>query len=442
MTIAGLSLGYFMVMLDMTVLNVALPAIRHDLGGGFAGMQWVVNAYTIAFACLLLTAGALADRLGAKRLFVAGLVLFLAASVLSAASPSLGVLIACRALLGVGGAALVPASLTLIAHHFPAAAERARALGAWAAVSGAALAAGPAAGGLLVDTLGWRTIFLLQVPVALVSIGISLAVLSETARRTQRGFDFAGQLSAIVAVAALTYALVEGEASGWGAPPIVIAYCAAAVAAVCFVRIEARGKQPMLPLALFRNPAFSTAMAAGLAVNFALSGLLFLLTLYFQQARGYSAFTAGLAFLPLTVPTAFNPMLTGRIVGRIGAAAPAAFGFALMAAGTVILLWSDADSSYAITLLALVLTGFGVSFAIPSLLAAVVASVPKEQAGISSGALNASRQLGAVLGVAVLGAVANGSDRFVAGMHASLLATAAVLLGGGVLSLLYFGRSS
>jgi DHA2 family methylenomycin A resistance protein-like MFS transporter len=436
----GLSLGYFIVLLDMTVLNVALPAIRRDLGGGFAGMQWAANAYTIVYACLLLAAGSLADRFGAKRLFIAGLAVFLAASVLSAAAPTLAVLIAARALLGVGGAALLPASMALFAHAFPEPAARARALGVWASVSGIAMAAGPLVGGVLVDSLGWRSIFLLNVPIALVSIAVAAVGTQETSRRRETSFDGGGQLTAIVAVGALTFALVQGGVTGWSAPPVVAAFVASVAGAALFVLFEARGKSPMLPLGLFRIADFSVGMAAGFAVNFAFSGLLFLLSLYFQQTLGYSAFATGLAFLPFMLPPAFNPMLTGRLVGRIGAKTPAVLGFALLAVGTLLLLWAKDDSSYLIALIAQLLAGFGVSFALPALIAAVVSAAPKEQAGIASGALNSSRQLGAVLGVALLGTIAGASGSFVAGMHAALIVAAVALLAGGVLALAYLGR--
>ncbi|RUS48916.1 MFS transporter [Cohnella sp. AR92] len=437
----GLSLGYFIVLLDMTVLNVALPAIRLDLGGGFAGMQWASNAYTIVYACLLLAAGSLADRFGAKRLFIWGLALFLAASVLSAAASSLAVLIVARAWLGVGGAALLPASMALFTHAYPNPAARARALGIWASLSGIAMAAGPVIGGVLVDSFGWRSIFLMNVPIALASIAVAAAGTRETPRRSETSFDIGGQLTAIVAVGSLTFGLVQGGSVGWSAPQVVVTLIVAAVAAVLFVLFEALGKSPMLPLHLFRISNFSTGLAAGLAVNFAFSGLLFLLSLYFQQTLGYSAFAAGLAFLPFMLPPTFNPILTGRLVGRIGPRIPAAIGFALLTAGTLVLLLARENSSYAIPLIGQLLAGFGVSFAIPSLIPAVVSSVPKEQAGIASGALNSSRQLGAVLGVALLGTIASSSDSFIAGLHAALVVASILLLAGGILSLLRLGRS-
>jgi DHA2 family methylenomycin A resistance protein-like MFS transporter len=437
----GISLGYFMVLLDTTVVSVALPAIRADLGGGIAGLQWVVNAYTIVFAGLLLSMGALADKLGAKRVYIGGLVLFLAASAISAAAPSLDALISLRAILGMGGAALMPASLTLLAHAFPEPSERAKALGVWAAVTGAAMAAGPIVGGFLVDSLGWRSIFLLNVPLAVISLIMTSLLVSETTRKPRQSFDLAGQITAIAAIASLAFALMEGETYGWHSSVIFAAFSLALLCAILFLIVEAKGRSPLLPLRLFRNATVSAGMLAGMAINYGLSGILFVLPLFFQQTLGLSAHIAGLALLPMMIPLAFNPILTGRIVGRIGARIPMTVGFSLGALGTLLQVWTDVNTSYALTLIGLLLIGFGVSFTLPSLMAVVISSVPKEQTGAASGALNSSRQLGATLGVAILGSILSGSESFIAGMHISLVVTTAILFGGSLLSFAYIGRT-
>ncbi|NOU94632.1 MFS transporter [Paenibacillus sp. LMG 31456] len=436
----GLSLGYFMVLLDMTVVSVALPAIRADLGGGISGLQWVVNAYTIVFAGLLLSMGAFADNFGAKRIYTCGLALFLAASAISAAVSTLGALIGLRAILGIGAAALMPASLTLLAHAYPGPAERARALGIWAAVTGAAMAAGPVVGGLLVDSFGWRSIFLLNVPLAGISLIMTFLFVRETDRKPRKSFDLGGQITAIVAIAALSFGLMEGETYGWNSPVIYAAFSLALLGAILFLIIEAKGKTPLLPLRLFRNATVSAGMLAGMAINIGLSGILFVLPLFFQQSRGLSAHIAGLALLPMMIPLAFNPILTGRIVGRIGARIPMTVGFSLGAVGTLLQVWTEVNTSYFITMIGLLLIGFGVSLTIPSLMAAVISSVPKEQTGAVSGALNSSRQLGATLGVAILGSILSGSKSFIAGMHISLIVTTVILFGGSLLSFAFIGR--
>lgn len=435
----ALSPGYFMVLLDTTVVTVALPAIHEALGGGLEGLQWVVNAYTVVFAGFLLSMGALSDDLGAKRAYIGGLALFLVASAAMAASTSLGELIGFRAILGLGGAALMPASLSLISRAYEDPAERARALGVWAAVTGLAMAAGPVVGGLLVDTLGWRSIFLIQVPFAAISMIMTLVWVQDTRPKRQYGLDVPGQAAAILTIAALSFALMEGGTIGWGAPSIVAAWGIALISAAAFIRLEARSRNPLLPLTLFSSKTVSAGMLAGMMINVGLSGILFIVPLFFQQVRGLSAHMAGWALLPLTVPMAFNPILTGRLVGRIGARIPMSAGFLLAASGTLLLLGIGAGAGYTVPLIGLLLIGFGVSLAIPSLMTAVISAVPKEQTGVASGALNSSRQLGATLGVALQGAMVSGSGTFTAGLHASLIVTCVVLFCGGVLSLLYMG---
>ncbi|MCS7460466.1 MFS transporter [Paenibacillus doosanensis] len=438
----GLSLGYFMVLLDTTVVNVALPAIRSDLGGGMTGLQWVVNAYTIVFAGLLLSMGALADKLGAKRVYAAGLAVFLAASAGCAAAPTLGVLIGMRGVLGIGGAALMSASLTLIGHTYPGPAERARALGIWAAVTGAAMAAGPVVGGLLVDSFGWRSMFLINVPIAVLSLILTMLLITETKRKPEQGFDLAGQTTAIAAIAALSYALMEANDYGWSSPVIIGTVGFAAACIILFLYAQARGRSPLLPLKLFRSATVSAGMVAGLAINIGLSGVLFVVPMFLQQSRGLSAHTTGLVLLALTIPLALNPMVTGRIVSRIGARLPMTLGFALTAAGTVLESRADAADGYGLICAGLLLIGFGVSFTIPSMMAAVMSSVSKDQTGTASGALNSSRQLGATVGVALAGSMLSSSGSIIEGMHRSLVVTAIVLLGGSLLSYAFIGRKT
>jgi MFS transporter, DHA2 family, methylenomycin A resistance protein len=442
MLLLGISLGYFMVLLDTTVVSVALPAIRADLGGGIAGLQWVVNAYTIVFAGLLLSMGAFTDKLGAKRVYIGGLSIFLAASAISAVVSSLGALIGLRAVLGVGGAALMPASLTLLAHTYPEPAERAQAVGIWAAITGAAMAAGPVIGGLLVDSFGWRSIFLLNVPLAVISLIMTFLLLKETDRKTRQSFDMGGQIAAIAAIDALSFGLMEGKTYGWNSPVIFTAFSLALLSAIIFLIVEAKGKTPLLPLQLFRNSTVSAGMLAGMLINIGLSGILFILPLFFQQTRGLSAHIAGIALLPMMIPLAFNPILTGRIVGKIGARIPMTVGFSLGAAGTLLQVWTEVNTSYLITLVGLLLIGFGVSLTIPSLMAAVISSVPQELTGAVSGALNSSRQLGATLGVAILGSVLSGSESFIYGMHMSLIIITVILFGGSLLSFTFIGRGN
>jgi MFS transporter, DHA2 family, methylenomycin A resistance protein len=442
----GLSLGYFLVMLDTTIVTVALPSIGTDLNGGLSGLQWVSNGYTVTFAALLLTAGALADRFGGRRVFLTGLWSFMVLSAVCATAGSVGVLVGLRAVLGVAGALLVPTSLALIATSFTDRAARARALGVWAALSGTGLVAGPVVGGLLTDSLGWRAIFLVNVPVALVSIVITTRYARETPIKAGRGLDLSGQLSAIVALGAVTYGLIQSGPAGWTAPEVVASMAVFVVAATCFVLAERRpetdGHAPMLPLRMFRNHTFTAGLVAGALVNFGLSGVLFVLSLFFQEGRHYSASTAGLAFLPLTLPTAFNPIFTGRLVARVGPRWPATAGFLMMAGGTLLQAPFSGDSAMDVMASTggLLLLGFGVSFAIPSLLTAVVGSVPTDLAGIGAGALNSARQSGAVLGVAVLGALLSAGSSTAAGTRTALVAAGVLLVGGAAVVASFVGR--
>lgn len=431
-----------MVLLDMTVVSVALPAIHADLGGGISDLQWVVNAYTIVFAGLLLSMGVFADKMGAKRLYIGGLVLFLIASAASAVVSSISLLIVLRAILGIGGAALLPASLTLMVHMYPDPAERARALGVWTAITGVAMAAGPVIGGVLTDSTGWRSIFLLQVPVAVLSLLLTGLLVRETPRSEQKSFDIGGQVTAIGAIAALSFSLMEGQRFGWQSYQIIGSFVLALLCIFLFIFLEAKGKAPLFPLQLFRNRTVSAGLLGGLSINLGLSGILFVFPLFFQQIQGLSAHSAGLALLPLMLPLAFNPILTGRIVGKIGARIPMTVGFSLGAAGSLLQVWTNENTSYAWICIGLLLIGFGVSLTIPSLMSAVMSSVLKEQSGAVSGALNSSRQLGSVLGVALIGSILSGSQSFTTGMHAAFILITIILFIGIFLSSSMPGRKN
>jgi DHA2 family methylenomycin A resistance protein-like MFS transporter len=444
--LVGLALGYFMVLMDTTIVTVALPDIGRNLSGGLASLQWVSNGYTLTFAAFLLTAGTLSDRFGGRRVFLVGLWSFAVISAVSALAGSIAMLVVLRTLLGVSGALLLPTSLAIVANTFTDPAARAKALGSWAAITGVALAAGPLVGGVLTDTFGWRAIFLVNVPVAAVSILIATRSAKETNRKPARGIDLPGQILAICALASLTYGLIQAGTDGWTAPVVLAALAVFVVTGVLFVLAERRPATdthtPMLPLNLFRSSTFSAALFAGLLINFALSGVLFTLSLFFQGGRGYSAFAAGLAFLPLTLPTAFNPIFTGRLVARIGPRMPATLGFVLMGVGTLIQAFTTSSSAASVTVssIGLLLLGFGISFAMPSLVVGVMSSVPRELSGIGSGALNSARQTGAVLGVAVLGVLLNRASSIESGTRISVILAGALLLVGAIAVGTFVGR--
>ena len=397
----GISLGYFMVLLDMTVLSVAEPDLARSLHSSVAGLQWVVTGYTVVFGALLLSAGAVADRYGAHRSFRAGIVVFALGSLLSALAPNLWTLVALRGLLGIAAAATVPASIAMVARLYPVPAERAKAVATWAATSGSALAAGPVVGGLLVDLAGWRAIFLINVPLG----ALTLALTAGRAVRCPRGdrsIDWPAQLAACAALGLVTDALI---ACGAGEPVHAGAATVAAVAVgVVFIVLERRSTAPVLAAAVLRAHGMRAALLAGAAVNFMMSAVLFLLPLFFHQVLRMTPAEAGFAFLPMTLPFAVNPLLTGRIVAKTGPGRPVLAGLGLLAAAGLVLGAAVAlPASYPVVVVGLVCTGFGVSLALPALVTMVIGVAPEGGAGAAGGLLNAIRQVGATFGVAITG---------------------------------------
>lgn len=401
-SLLGISLGYFMVLLDMTVLSVAEPDLAASLHTSIAGLQWATTGYTVVFGALLLSAGAIADRYGAHRAFRIGVGVFGLGSLLSALAPTLGILIALRAVLGAAGAACVPASMAMIARLYPDPAERSTAVAAWAAISGAAVAAGPIAGGALVDLAGWRAIFLINAPIAVLVLALT-AGRAVHCPRGDRRIDWTAQLAACATLALLTDALIATGSRSW-------AHAAGSAAgtvlvATAFVGLERRSSAPVLNRALLRSGGVRAGLAAGAAVNFALNGNLFVLPLLFQQNRHLSAILSGLAFLPLTLPFVLNPPVTGRIVARFGPRPPIVTGMTLLTVGGLALSWAAwTKASYGWLAIGLLLTGFGVSFVLPALVAAIISAAPEGTAGAAGGLVNAIRQTGATLGVAAMGA--------------------------------------
>ncbi|MFC0598444.1 MFS transporter [Streptomyces palmae] len=397
----GISLGYFMVLLDTTVLSVAEPDLARSLDTSVTGLQWATTGYTVVFAALLLSAGALTDRLGAHRVFRAGIALFAVGSALCAAAPTVGALIAVRTALGAAAAACVPSSLALIGRLYPDRGRHARAVATWASISGAAVAAGPPAGGALVELAGWRAVFLVNIP-------LGALVLALTATRGLhcppggRRLDWPAQLAACGCLALATDTLIAAGGRAWAHTALSLA--GAIGAAAVFLRLEARSTSPVLDRVLLRAGGVRAGLAAGAAVNFTLTGSLFVLPLLFRD-RGMTPLVTGLAFLPLTLPFAVNPPLTGRIVAKVGPRRPVLGGLALLAAGTAgLAVAARTGAPYGWLALGLLLTGLGVSFALPALVTAVVSAAPQGAGGAAGGLLNAVRQTGASLGVAAMGA--------------------------------------
>lgn len=421
--------GYFLVLLDVTVVNVALPRIGVDLGASVSGLQWVVDGYAVTLAALLLAAGTIGDVLGHKPVVLFGMVSFGAASAACAAAPSTAVLVGARVGQGLGASLLLPGTLAVISRAFPEPAERARAIGVWAGIGSIALPAGPLLGGLLVQGPGWRWVFLLNVPV-LLAAGVVATRLVATDRGVRgRRVDLAGTASGALTLAAATYAVIE---VGRGRLPAAIVAAAVAVAAgVTFVVVERRVPQPMLPLRLFRSRTFSMANAAAGAMNFGSLGLLFLLTLYLQSVQDRTALNAGIALLPLFVPLVLLAPVGGAVISRIGPRIPAIAGLLVAAAGVASMATWTTGTGYAALLPTLLLWGIGLGILTPAVVSAALEAVPADRSGLASGINNTARQAGGAVGIAAYGALAGpptATASFVRGLQVAGVATAALWL--------------
>lgn len=411
-------LGFFVVVLDTTAVNVALEDIRDDLGAGISGLQWVVDAYTVVFAALLLSAGALADRIGATRAFAAGMAVFVLSSAACALAPSLGVLIAMRVLQGAAAAVMLPSSLALASRAYQDPALQRRSISIWTAAGAAAITAGPVIGGLLTEWLGWRAVFFINLPVGIAAL-LAVRHLAASAPRPA-ALDLVGQTCAVLTLACLTFGVIEGAHRGFDEPIVAGALALSAVALLLFVRIETTTAEPVLPLKLFAGPTAATALAVCLVLYLAFYGEVFILALFFQEVLGHGPAVAGLLFLPLTALSAASTLVCGRMVGAFGTWVPMALGFELMAIGLMALTAIDASSGTLAISLAIAPLGLGMGFAGPPIPMALMAALPAERAGIASGAFNCVRQTGATLGVAIFGALAAAGSGFVDGMHHTL----------------------
>lgn len=426
------SLGFFLITLDISIVNVALPNITRELGGGTTGQQWTIDGYTLLFAALLLFAGNLADRIGAKNALGLGIVTFTLASAACAAAPSIGVLIASRCLQGAGAAVLLPASMALIREAFPDARRRARALGVWAVGGAVAALVGQPLGGLL-TTADWRLVFTINLPVG---IGMVLFLLTVAASPTRPArFDWPGQILAIVALAGLVYGLIEGGHAGYTSPRVIVTLVAAAVAIVAFVIVQARADHPMMPLTLFRSNRFRIALSVGFAFMIGNYGNVFTTSLFLQQYLGLSPLHAGLVYIPSAVFAITGNLTSGPITNRFGARVPVVAGQALMVIGLVALLATVHLRSVGLVALCVIPIGAGGSLAMPAVTGVVLDGVNPGLAGTASAVFNTFRQVGGAVAIAVFGSLIAASPTFLPGMKASLAIAAALLLGTALLSL-------
>lgn len=404
---AAICLGYFAIILDGSVLNVAIPAIRSDLHGSLGEAQWVLNAYTLTLAGLLLTAGALGDRVGLRRMFLCGAVLFTVASAACAAAPSIPALIAERVAQGLGAAALLPATLALIPHLFPDRAGQARAAVVWVGIGAGAVALGPLVGGLLIDAFGWRSIFLINLPIGIVSVLLGRINIAETPRH-HRAVDRLGQVTAILALGLVTAAVIRGGQSGWASPITIGMFVAGLLVAAAFWTVERRVAQPMLPPEFFANRVRTVAVVCASLMGFLFYGTLFMMSLYFQLLRGWRPGSTGVALLPLTVGSLVGPFIIYRpLARRFGHPVLLVSGFACCALGIAALAQTDAHTAYVRIAPGLLLIGIASTVSFSALTSLLLASVSADQSGLASGVQNTTRQAGALMSVSILGAVLN-----------------------------------
>jgi EmrB/QacA subfamily drug resistance transporter len=431
-TLAAVSFGLFMIMLDNTVVNVALPAIQEDLGADLSELQWVVAGYALTFAALMLIGGKLADAYGRRLIFVIGIAIFTTASLWCGLADSSDELIAARVLQGVGAALMNPATLSIIAATFPSH-QRGTAIGIWAGVSALALAIGPLVGGLITEHIDWSWIFFVNVPVGILAIGVSFLFIDESRDETHVRLDLPGLATSAVGLFALTYALIEANTYGWGSTRIVGAFALAAVALVSFVLLERHQRDPMLPLDLFRSGTYTGANLVILLVALAMFGVFFFMSLYMQQILGYSAVQTGAAFLPMTILIILIAPIAGKASDRIGSRGLMTAGMVLIAVQLLYFSRLGQDATFWDLLPAFLVGGAGMSLTMTPSAAAATRSVPVDKAGVGSAVLNASRQIGGSLGIAIMGAIVAaeaGGERtpeaFIEGFQSALLVASGI----------------
>ncbi|MBK3527000.1 DHA2 family efflux MFS transporter permease subunit [Streptomyces sp. MBT70] len=437
-------LGQFMVLLDSTIVGAALPDMQRRLQVQLSGLQWIVDAYVLLVAMLLLSGGVFADRFGRKRMFLSGVAVFTAASVLCSVASSLGWLIAGRVAQGIGAAALSPASLALIAAAHPVPRERVKAIGLWAGLSGIGLAAGPLAGGVLVEAFGWPAIFLVNVPIGAALLLAGLRVLDESRNPDAPAIDVPGTVLSVLGVGALAYGLIEGGARGWTSPAILGGFAAAALILTAFVAVEARVPAPMLPLRLFRQRLFTVSNTAMTVVGFALMGSSFFFSQFFVTVQGSSILRAGLQTLPATLAMVIVSPYAGRLAARHGFRAVVTAGLVLAGLGLLALGFVHADTGYGNVWWRLGITGVGFALTMSPLTGAAIQAVSPQEGGLASGVSSTARQIGALLGVAVLGAVVrtrqSAGASFEAGLDTAFTAAGAVTLAGALLTGLWLTK--
>jgi MFS transporter, DHA2 family, methylenomycin A resistance protein len=436
---SALGMGFFMVILDVTIVNVALPTIAYYFHTNVTGLQWIVDGYTLVFAGLLLLVGAVCDYFGAKRIFQTGLIAFGLTSLGCALSPSIAWLIFFRLLQGAAGALLLPSSLALITHLYAEAKDRAHAIGVWAALGGIACASGPFLGGTLTGLFSWRVIFFINLLIGLASFLLVHLYFNsgKESRPDRKKFDFLGQISGFLFIFLLSYGLIEAGVHGWLNPLILFCLTLSGLSLTFFLWIENRVSNAMLPLALFSNRVTAMALIAALVLNLSFYGELFMIPFYFQNLRHYSVFKTGLAILPLPGLALMGSYWSGRLIAKIGSTKIIVTGFIIAAAGFFALLTLEqATPHYIWIMLPFLVIGFGVSFATPAMTFAAIHSITPKYSGVAAAILNTVSQVGSLIGVAIFGTIIAMSRNFMLAMHTTLLLAGIMFLMTALLHLI------
>jgi len=438
------SLGVLLAQIDTSVVNLGLKSIARDLNAGVSEMQWVIDAYNVVYATLLLTGGTLGDIYGRRRLFLVGISLFAVGTTICALAPNAAVLIAGRAISGLGAAFALPMSLVLLTLAYPRREERAHAMGIWASCNGLAFIIGPSLGGWLVDSVGWRSIFYMSLPACAAALLLTMHAIEESTEPEGRRLDLPGQILAIVALGGFAFAAIEGSHWGW-TTPLFAMLTVAGLAAIAFVWVEARTPDPLLPLSFLGQPVFSAALAVASLMTFGMYALLFIMPLYFQTMRGATPFIAGLELLPMSVSFVIVSQLVGHLTNNLGPRIVMTAGMACMGFGALAIAFISESTSLTVIELALFVVGIGLGLNTAPVNGVAVAAIPPARSGTASGVLNTARMVGATMGVAILGSVfaayagqqADVAAGFMPGLRAAMTAAAlAELLGALIAALL------
>lgn len=435
-------LSLFIVGLDVTIVNVALPTIQHDYNASLSGLQWIMDAYTLVLASFLMLAGSTADRLGRRRIFRIGLILFTLGSLACSLAPSLEWLVGARILQALGGCMLNPVAMSIVTNTFTDPKERARAIGVWGAVFGLSMACGPVVGGALVSAVGWRAIFWVNIPVGIVAIALTTFFVPESKAPRARRPDPIGQLLVIATLASATYAIIEGPRRGWGSGLIIALFVVAAAAVTALVRYENRRDEPLLNPRFFRSTPFSGATVIAVCAFLCLSGFLFLNTLYLQDVRGYSAIHTGLMTLPMAAANVTFSPLSGRLVGSVGPRVPLIGAACAILAAALIMTTFTATTAIGIIVVAYVLMGFGFGLVNAPITNTAVSGMPRTQAGVAAAVASTSRQVGSSLGVAIFGSILASGGTFSHASHLCWWLAAGCAIVIGVLGVITTGRAA